>query len=263
MFAQWCLIAWKVAIGRPNCSRIFAYPAAISVVSAATPAASAASTALATSVSRPRAPGSTVAGAASRLTRAAGRLGSRFFGTSACTPPADFSITSTSSPAGTSSTSARWPLSTTPAGPVAVPPAGPPAGPSATATSPPSAAAPITLPSASPGSSRLRRSSGAAAASTALAITVGTNGPGARCRPICSATTSVSASPKPEPPSSSGTCSPSRPRPLSSAQKAGSCSVPPSSRLRAAARDWCLVSRPATVCARARCSSLMAIDMDK
>src|SRR4029078_5526218 len=53
MVAQWCLIAWKVAIGRPNCSRIFAYPAAISVVSAATPAASAASTALATSVSRP------------------------------------------------------------------------------------------------------------------------------------------------------------------------------------------------------------------
>ena len=79
----------------------------------------AASTTRATSVRSPRAPGSTVAGAASRLTRAARRLGSRLLGTSAWTPPADFSITSTSSPAGTSSTSARWPLSTTPARPVA------------------------------------------------------------------------------------------------------------------------------------------------
>src|SRR5215472_4490854 len=54
------------------------------------------------------------------------------------------------------------------------------------------------LPSASPGSRRFCRSSGPAAASTALVITVGTNGPGARYRPICSATTSVSGSPKPE-----------------------------------------------------------------
>ena len=132
-------------------------------------------------------------------------------GTSTRTPPADFSITSTSSPAGTSSTSARWPLITTPAFPVAVP--------LACLTSPPSAAAPITLPSASAGSSRFCRSPGPATASTALVTTVGTNGPGARYRPICSATISVSGSPKPEPPCSSEMCSPSRPRPLNSAQK--------------------------------------------
>ena len=83
MFAQWCLTAWKVAIGRPNCSRTLAYSAACSVVSAAMPAASAASTARAMSVSSPRAPGSTVAGAASSLTRAARRLWSRLAGTSA------------------------------------------------------------------------------------------------------------------------------------------------------------------------------------
>src|ERR1700678_2579212 len=74
MFAQWCLTAWKVAIGRPNCWRTFAYSAACSVVWPATPTASAANTARATAVSSPRAPGSTVAGAPSRLTRAAGRL---------------------------------------------------------------------------------------------------------------------------------------------------------------------------------------------
>src|SRR5271165_2988865 len=154
MFAQWCLTAWKVAIGRPNCSRTLAYSAAWSVVSRATPAASAASTARATPVSSRRAPGSTVAGAASSRTLAARRLWSRLAGTSARTPPADFSITSTSSPAGTSSTSARWPLITTPTVPVAAP--------SACLTSPPSATAPITLPSASAGSSRFCRSSGPA-----------------------------------------------------------------------------------------------------
>ena len=83
MFAQWCLTAWKVAIGRPNCWRTFAYSAACSVVSLAMPAASAASTARATPVSSPRAPGSTVAGAASSLTLAARRLWSRLAGTSA------------------------------------------------------------------------------------------------------------------------------------------------------------------------------------
>ena len=46
-------------------------------------AASAANTARATSVSSPRAPGSTVAGAASSLTLAARRLWSRLAGTSA------------------------------------------------------------------------------------------------------------------------------------------------------------------------------------
>ena len=85
------------------------------------PAASAANTVLAISVSRARAPGSTVARAASSRTFAALRLGSRLAGTVAVTPPGAFSMTSTSSPEGTSSTSASAPLITTPALPDAVP----------------------------------------------------------------------------------------------------------------------------------------------
>ena len=56
MLAQWCLTAWKVAIGRPNWTRTLAYSAACWVVSVAIPMASAANTALAVSVSSRRAP---------------------------------------------------------------------------------------------------------------------------------------------------------------------------------------------------------------
>jgi hypothetical protein len=38
MLAQWCLTAWKVAIGRPNCWRTLAYPAACSVHAGQQPA---------------------------------------------------------------------------------------------------------------------------------------------------------------------------------------------------------------------------------
>ena len=41
MLAQWCLTAWKVAMGRPNCTRTLAYAAACSVHSVAMPTASA------------------------------------------------------------------------------------------------------------------------------------------------------------------------------------------------------------------------------
>jgi hypothetical protein len=74
MLAQWCLTAWKVAIGRPNWTRTLAYSAACCVVSLAIPIASAANTARAVSVSSLRAPGSSTAGAASSRTRAARRL---------------------------------------------------------------------------------------------------------------------------------------------------------------------------------------------
>jgi hypothetical protein len=202
MLAQWCLTAWKVAIGRPNWIRILAYSAACCVVSVAMPMASAANTALAVSVSSRRAPASSTAAARSSRTRAARRLWSRLAGTVTVTPPAARSTRAMSSPTGTSSTSARWPLITTPASPVTVSPAN--------ATSPPSATAPTTLPSARPDSSRSASPADAVPAGTApacraparteLAITVGTYGPGASCRPICSATTSVSDKPNPEPP---------------------------------------------------------------
>ena len=41
MLAQWCLTAWNIAIGRPNCRRSFAYALAVSTHSWAPPAASA------------------------------------------------------------------------------------------------------------------------------------------------------------------------------------------------------------------------------
>ena len=83
MLAQWCLTAWNVAIGRPNCSRTLAYSAAMLGALARRrrpprppgrpgPGRSAAGAA----------PGSTVAGAPSSVTLAARRVGSRLAGTS-------------------------------------------------------------------------------------------------------------------------------------------------------------------------------------
>ena len=67
---------------------------------------------------------------------------------------------------------------------------------------------PQTDPSASPGSSRAASSSEPTASITALAITVGTKGPGATARPSSSTTTTSSGRPKPEPPRASGRCRP-------------------------------------------------------
>ena len=53
-------------------------------------------------------------------------------------------------------------------------------------------------------------SDGAVAAMTALAITVGTKGPGATARPSSSTTITSSGRPKPDPPRSSGMWRPSQ-----------------------------------------------------
>ena len=45
MLAQWCLMAWNVAMVRPNCSRTLAYSTAVSTQSVAPPTASAANSA--------------------------------------------------------------------------------------------------------------------------------------------------------------------------------------------------------------------------
>ena len=50
--AHMCLMAWKLPIGLPNCSRTFAYSVAVSSVQRASPAASAASTVAARSSTR-------------------------------------------------------------------------------------------------------------------------------------------------------------------------------------------------------------------
>ena len=82
---------------------------------------------------------------------------------------------------------ARPPPKTAGAVPAALPPV--------TVMSDPSAMPPRAEPSARPGSSRAASSSGAAVFNTALAITVGTKGPGAMARPSSSTTTMSSGSP--------------------------------------------------------------------
>ncbi len=195
----------------------------------------------------------TSAAASFSVTRAALRVGSRFGGVSTATPPAETSTMATSSPSATSRMSARAPPRTTPADPDALP--------ALTCTSPASATAPVVDPEASPGSSRDRISSGAAAAMTALATTVGTNGPGAIARPSSSTTTTSSGSPNPDPPFASSMCSPSQPRSARSSQKAGRSSVSVSSSARAAPRASRFSRKSDAVSASWRWSSVMAIDM--
>ncbi len=102
--AHMCLIAWKLPIGLPNCSRIFAYSVAVCRVQRASPAASAASTVAARSSTRWAETISTSAGAESSCTRASGREKSVAFSGSTVTPPAVASTSSHLSPAGSSST---------------------------------------------------------------------------------------------------------------------------------------------------------------
>ncbi len=70
--AHMCLMAWKLPIGLPNCSRTLAYSVAMFSAHRASPAASAASTVAARSSNRCRDAGSTRAGADSSVTRASG-----------------------------------------------------------------------------------------------------------------------------------------------------------------------------------------------
>ena len=223
--------------------------------SAAIPVASAATTSRARSTSTCRPPGMTCAGAPSSVTRAVRRVGSRLPGTSTVTPAPEVSTTMASSPAGRTSMLARPPPRTADAVPAAVPPD--------TVMSDVSAMPAHTDPSARPGSSRAASSSGAAALITALAITVGTKGPGATARPSSSTTTTSSGKPNPEPPLSSGRCRPSQPREARSPQNVGSSSISASSRPRAAPRASRLARKSEAVCPRARWSSVIAIDISK
>ena len=126
------------------------------------------------STSTRRAPVITVAGAPSRVTRALRRVGSRLGGDSIATPsPTVDDCRRRRRPARGSATRTRR---RAPRRRRRRP------TPSDTVTEPPSATAPTVEPSASPGRSRDRRASSPAAAITALATTVGTNGPGATAR---------------------------------------------------------------------------------
>ncbi len=221
--------------------------------SVATPAASAATMSRARSTRMRRPPGRTSAGAPSSVTRAERRVGSRLSGVSTVTPPAATSTTMASSPAGSTRIWARPPPRTAGAEPAALPPL--------TEMSDVRPTPARTEPSARPGTRRRFTSSSPEPSMTALAITVGTNGPGVTARPSSSTTTTSSGSPKPEPPTSSGRCSPSHPSSAMSPQNGGSVSRSASSRARAAPRESCLARKSEAVWPRARWSSVMAIDM--
>ena len=170
MLAQWCFTAWNIAIGRPNCRRSFAYAAAISVHSRARPTASAERSTRARSTSARRAPGSTVAGAPSRVTRAERRVGSRFGGTSTLTPSPRFDHGDVVAHGNEQH--------------VGEPAAEDVAGVARRCSTgerrliPTSATAPFTEPSARPGSSSSATSDRRPRRAPRSTITVGTNGPG-------------------------------------------------------------------------------------
>ncbi len=181
------------------------------------------------------------------------RLASRLRGVSTLTPPADTSTTAMSWPTSTRTTSAVAPPRTAGAVPVSRPPS--------SASVPVTVAAPVSSPEARPGRNRARQVSSPAATRAALAITVGTKAPGMRARPASSTTTTSSSTPKPEPPSASGTCNPSQPMSTMSVHNSGRDSVSAACWARAAAREPRLFNISAAVWARARWSSVMAIDM--
>ena len=121
--------------------------------------------------------------------------------------------------------------------------------------------APRTEPSARPGRSADRSASGAVAAMTAEAHTVGRNGPGAMAAPRASTTIASSASPKPDPPCASGRCRPSQPRSAISFHAPGSDSSGASSSARASARAPVRSRNAAATPLSSRCSSEIAMPM--
>ena len=86
--AHMCLMAWKLPIGLPNCSRTFAYSVAVCSSQRASPAASAASTVAARSTTRCAGTVSSSAAASSSTTRASGREKSVASSDSTVTPSA-------------------------------------------------------------------------------------------------------------------------------------------------------------------------------
>ena len=188
MLAQWCLTAWNVAMGRPNCSRTLAY--SLACIGALERDAG--------GLGGQDRPGQVEHG----LTGAGQDLGRGAVEGDAAPPAGRVEV---------GRAPRRW--HRRPRGRRRPRRRRPPRGgcrrarrrarrrPSRrprrprTSTSPPSATAPAASPSARPGSSRAASSSGAAATSTALAMTVGTNGPGAMARPSSSTTTSSSGRP--------------------------------------------------------------------
>ena len=255
MFAQWCFTAWNVAIGRPNCSPDLGVLGRLL-------GALAGDAGRLGGEQQPGQVGEHLAGRRAapwparrvRVSRAARRAGSRLAGTSALTPPPAVSTTSTSSPAPTSSTSARCPLEHHPGRAVR--------GAVATVTSPPSATAPIAEPLARPGSRRacdVRRGDRGEhrAGDHRTARTARAPRPGRTPRPPRPARAGRSRIRR-APRAGAARASPAR---ASSAQKSGSSLGLRIEQRPGGGAGAARGRNSDTVWASARCSSVMAIDM--
>ena len=215
--AHRCLMAWKLPIGLPNCSRTLAYATAVSSDHRVTPAASAASTVAARSRTRwPDLP-SGVTGADFSTTRANGREKSVARSGSTCTPSLAVSTNSQFPSAGSSRT--------------------PPSAAPSTQLTEPDAREVATSKSTLPSSAKpAKRSPSASAASstgsstTKLASAVVATGPGISALAASSTIAHKSSMLPPAPPRSSATATPNSPssaRPANTGRQASAspCSV--------------------------------------
>ena len=194
--AHMCLIAWKLPIGLPNCSRTFAYSTAVSSAHRANPAVSAASTVAARSSTRCGGVDSVVAGALSRTTRDSGREKSVAESGSTVTPSAAVSISSQPSGPGNSTT----PPATAPS----TYPATPDTRSSATRRSADRAKPAVRSPD-------INASSTAASSTTSVARALDATGPGISAAAASSTIAHRSVTDAPAPPASSATATPNSP----------------------------------------------------
>ena len=218
MSARWCLTAWKLPTGRPNCSRTLAYSTAISKIARAPPAASAPAKIRSISSAADPAFGTTrtwdTGTPSANETFARPRDESTEGAGSIDIPGAARSMTRRSSSARRNSVVAQVPAITSPASPATLP--------RAFRRKRPDRPSPGTRePSTRPGKS-CRQWAEPTEASAADVTTEVKNGPGDITRPSSLATTAVSASSNPDPPNSSATCKPSQPCAAISLQMAGS-----------------------------------------
>ncbi|SIB99956.1 Uncharacterised protein [Mycobacteroides abscessus subsp. bolletii] len=194
-----CLMAWKLPICLPNCSRTLAYSTAVCSAHRATPTASAESvTTDRSSITAAGRPTGRTAAPFS-VTVAQGREKSVAFLTSTATPASAQSTSTQPSGPGASKTPSGVPPST--AGNT------PEASPSATARFPVSANPAVRSPAASGGTN----SSCPSAASTTATNALVTTGPGTNDAAASSTIAIMSSNPAPDPPAASGTATPKMP----------------------------------------------------
>ena len=264
MSAHRCLMPWNCPIGRPNCSRTFAYSAAVCSAQAATPHASAARTTearsrtVAVSTARIRAPGTRAPRA---VISAVGRVGSALSWTRLPSPAVSVSTATHTVPVADSaarrSRSASPPDRTGGATPSRTSPSD-----TVTAVSVPVPRA--TAPMRSPDARDAARPAAPAWRSTSEAAALAAKGPGSAARPASSRTTARSTRSPPPPPYSSGRWRPSSPCPASPSQWAGrpaGATAGASSSLRTSSGGTARASQPRTASDSSSCSCVIAMPM--